>query len=97
MTSSKVRHSLHASPSPGSCLPQSAIQGKFDVAEWNFIKVQRLEELKKERHVLSKVVGSMHGRFQAPPLSKSESLVSCLQGLVGQFREFEAESRQGIC
>lgn len=58
----------------------------------------RLDELKKEKHLLSEVVSAMCGRFGAPPSPRSESLISRLQGLVDRFQEPEKESfYQGIC
>jgi hypothetical protein len=86
------------SPFYGSCPPPSAIQGKFDDADWNCFKVQcRLEELENERRLLSKVVGTMCGRIEAHCLPWFKLLVSRLEGLTGLFQELEVESFcQGI-
>jgi hypothetical protein len=52
----------------------------------NFVEVEsHLEELEKERHLLSEVVTAMHGCFGAPPSPRSKSLVSCFEGLASQF------------
>jgi hypothetical protein len=68
------------SPSYGSCLPSSGIQGRLDGAERSFVELQhRLEELERERRLLSEVVGAMRGRFRVPPPSGSESLIFALR------------------
>lgn len=57
----------------------------------------RLEELEKERRLLSKVVGTMCGCIEAHYSPWFKLLVSHLEGLTGLFQELEVESfYQGI-
>lgn len=59
------------------------MQGKFDTIEGNFIVVQsRLEELEKERLLLSDVVNAMHGRFRALPCLGSNHSSPALKALL---------------
>lgn len=60
----RVRRPLPATPSHALCFIRPAIQGKFDAVEGNFVEVQsHLEELEKEKHLLSEVVGAIRGPF----------------------------------
>lgn len=60
--------------------------GEIRCHRGEFVEVQScLEELEKERHLLSEVVSAMCGRFGAPSLAGSKLLVSCLKGLTCRF------------
>jgi hypothetical protein len=75
------------------------MQGKFNVAEGNFLVAQHhSEELERQRILLSEVVNPMQGCFRVLPPPGSESVVSRLESLVGRFWELEEESfYHGIC
>lgn len=61
------------------------MQGKFDVAKGDFLVAQhRSEELERQRLLLSEVMIPMQGCFRVLP-PRSESVVSCLESLVGRF------------